>query len=309
MSKYIVTGGAGFIGSNLVRHLIRKGHEVVVVDSLHTGSKELLRGLDVELYAMPVHEFYSSGRWREMKIDGIYHLGKPSSSPMYRENREKIVEFVQGSVAVFEMARELNVKVVAASSSSVYNGLPPPHREDMIIHPTDFYTEVRLFEERLASVYEDLYGVRWNEMRFFSVYGPGEEYKGKYANTVTQFLWAVLRGERPIIYGDGTQRRDYIYVEDVVEALELAMQSRHNGVYNVGTGTAHSFNETIKMLEDELGRKIEPLYVPNPIKNYVMVTQASTEKAERDLGFKAKVSLREGIKKIANYYVNLKSLS
>jgi len=307
MNKYIVTGGAGFIGSNLVKDLANKGHQIIVVDSMHTGSKELLKGVDVELYQMTVYDFFKTGKWKD--VDGIYHLGKPSASPMYRENREKMIEFIRDSVAILEMVKELGVKMVAASTSSVYNGLPPPHREDMIINPTDFYTEVRIFEERTAQVYENLYGIRWNEMRFFSVYGPGEEFKKGYANLITQFLWAALKNERPVIYGDGTQRRDFIYVGDVVNALELAMSSAHNGVYNVGTGISYTLNEAIKMLEEELEIKINPLYVPNPVKNYVMVTQASTEKAERNLGFKAKISLREGIKKIANYYVNLKSFS
>ena len=303
MSRYIVTGGAGFIGSNLVRDLVKKGHEVIVVDSMHTGSKELIKDLDVELYEMPVHEFYEKGNWKG--IDGIYHLGKPSSSPMYKENREKLIESVQGSIAVLEMAKELNVKLVSASTSSVYNGLPPPHREDMIIEPTDFYTEARIFEERTAKVYEMLYGVKWNEMRFFSVYGPGEQYKKQYANLVTQFLWAAMKGEEPIIYGNGEQRRDFIYVEDVVRALELAMASEKNGIYNVGTGISYSLNQVLKMIEEELNVKIKPKYIPNPVKNYVMVTQASTEKAYKDLGFKAEVELREGIRRIAKYYSSL----
>ena len=303
MSRYIVTGGAGFIGSNLVRDLVKKGHEVIVVDSMHTGSKELIKDLDVELYVMPVHEFYKKGNWKG--IDGIYHLGKPSSSPMYKENREKLIESVQGSIAVLEMAKELNVKLVSASTSSVYNGLPPPHREDMIIEPTDFYTEARIFEERTAKVYEMLYGVKWNEMRFFSVYGPGEQYKKQYANLVTQFLWAAMKGEEPIIYGNGEQRRDFIYVEDVVKALELAMASEKNGIYNVGTGISYSLNQVLKMIEEELNVKIKPKYVPNPVKNYVMVTQASIEKAYKDLGFKAEVELKEGIKRIAKYYSSI----
>ena len=302
MSKYIVTGGAGFIGSNLVHDLVSKGHDVIVVDSMQTGSRELLRGLKVEIHEMPFHEFYRKGGWKG--IDGIYHLGKPSASPMYRESRDRLLESVQGSVAALEMAREVGVKLVAASTSSVYNGLHPPHREDMATGPTDFYSEARIFEERNASVYELLYGVKWNEMRFFSVYGPGEQFKKGYANLVTQFLWAARRGEQPVIYGDGEQKRDFVYVADVVNALELAMKSEHSGIYNVGTGVSYALNQAVKMIEDELGVKVMPRYVPNPIKNYVMETQASTEKAERNLGFRAGMGLREGIRLIAQHYKN-----
>ena len=302
MSKYIVTGGAGFIGSNLVQDLVVKGHEVFVVDSMHTGSRELLRGISVELHEMPFHEFYKKGNWKD--IDGIYHLGKPSASPMYRESRDRLLESVQGSVAALEMAKELGVRLVAASTSSVYNGLLPPHREDMVIGPTDFYTEARIFEERNAQIYELLYNVKWNEMRFFSVYGPGEQFKKGYANLVTQFLWAARKGEQPVIYGNGEQRRDFIYVGDVVNALELAMAGKHNGIYNVGTGVSYSLNQAVKMIEDEPGVTVKPKYIPNPIKNYVTVTQASTEKSERDLGFRARIELKKGIGLIAQHYTN-----
>ncbi|MEM0151766.1 MAG: NAD-dependent epimerase/dehydratase family protein, partial [Thermoplasmata archaeon] len=120
MAKYLVTGGAGFIGSNLVRSLIREGHEIIVVDSLHTGNEKLISDLDVKSYFMRVDEFFKKGEWKE--IDGIFHLGKPSASPIYKENREKLVESLNGTVSVLEMAKELNVKLVTASSSSLYNG-------------------------------------------------------------------------------------------------------------------------------------------------------------------------------------------
>ena len=304
MSKYIVTGGAGFIGSNLVHDLINKGNEVIVVDPLHTGSRELINDVPVEFYHMAFHEFYKSGKWKD--IDGLYHLGKPSASPMYRESRERLLESINGSVAALEMVKELGVKMVSASTSSVYNGLEPPHREDMIINPTDFYTEARIFEERNAKIYEEFYGIRWNEMRFFSIYGPREQFKKNYANLVTQFLWAMKKGEQPVIYGNGEQKRDFVYVDDVVDILERAMASKHNGIYNVGTGKSYSLNEMMEMLRGKLNADIKAKYIENPMKNYVMVTLASTEKARRDLGFEAKVSLREGIDKIEKYYSELK---
>jgi len=304
VAKYIVTGGAGFIGSNLVHDLVRKGHDVVVVDPLHTGSRELIRDVPVEFYHMAFHEFYKTGKWKDM--DGLYHLGKPSASPMYRESRERLLESINGSIAALEMIRETGVKMVSASTSSVYNGLEPPHREDMVINPTDFYTEARIFEERNAKIYEDFYGIRWNEMRFFSIYGPREQFKKNFANLVTQFLWAAKRGEQPVIYGNGEQKRDFVYVDDVVDALERAMASSHNGIYNVGTGKSYSLNEMLGMLEKRLNVDIKPKYIENPMKNYVMVTLASTEKAKRDLGFEAKVGLEEGIRKIDEYYSSLK---
>jgi len=300
MGKYIVTGGAGFIGSNLVHDLVEKGHNVIVVDTLQTGSRDLIKDVEVEFYHMSFDQFYRTGKWRD--IDGLYHLGKPSASPMYRESRERLLESISGSVAALEIIRETGVKMVSASTSSVYNGLPPPHREDMIINPTDFYTEARIFEERLAKVYEELYGIRWNEMRLFSVYGPREQFKKNFANLVTQFLWAMQKGEQPVIYGNGEQKRDFVYVMDVVDALERAMDSKHNGIYNVGTGKSLSLNSMVEMLNEKLGKNIKPKYIENPMKNYVMVTQASTEKSKNDLGFEAKVTLESGIEMIYDYY-------
>jgi UDP-glucose 4-epimerase len=226
--------------------LVNKGNEVVVVDPLHTGSRELIKDIHVEFYHMEFHEFYKVGKWKD--IDGLYHLGKPSVSPMYRESRERLLESLNGSVAALEMVRELAIKMVSASTSSVYNGLELPHKEDMIINPTDFYSEARIFEERNAKIYEEFYGIKWNEMRFFSIYGPREQFKKNYANLVTQFVWAMKKNEQPVIYGNGEQKRDFVHVDDVVDALEKAMENKYNGIYNVSMGKSYSLNETMEML-------------------------------------------------------------
>ncbi|MGC8663394.1 MAG: NAD-dependent epimerase/dehydratase family protein [Thermoplasmata archaeon] len=303
MAKYLVTGGAGFIGSNLAHKLIESGHEVTVVDSLHTGSKNLISDINVEFYHLRVDEYFHERKWKD--FDGIFHLGKPSSTPIYKENREKISESVNGTIAVLEMSKEMDAKLVTASSSSLYNGLEPPHNESMIIKPTDFYTEARLVEERLAKVYEDFYGIRWNAMRFFSVYGPGEQFKKNFANLISQFIWALNKNERPVIYGDGNQRRDFIYIDDVVNALMLAMKSNQNGIFNVGTGKSYSLNDVISILKNKTDRDIKPKYIDNPVKNYVSITLADTNKSKKYLGFEAKVSIEKGIEKAINYYNTL----
>ena len=133
-------------------------------------------------------------------------------------------------------------------------------------------------------------------MRFFSVFGPREESKKQYVNMVSQFLWQMRRGEVPVIYGDGEQTRDFIHVHDVVRALRLAMESDYQGVLNVGTGRACSFNEVIGMINAELGTDIKQKYVENPIKNYVRNTLADTGKCQKALGFQARISLEEGIR-------------
>ncbi len=173
----------------------------------------------------------------------------------------------------------------------------------MPIYVTDYYTECRYAIERLAKLYNMLFDVKSVGMRFFSIYGPKEEYKGKYANIVTQFLWSMLKDESPVIFGDGNQTRDFTYVTDVVEALILAMKKDFEyEIFNVGTGVAHTFNEVVDLLNRLLGKNIQPVYRPNPIKNYVYHTLADTSKAEKVLGFKAKVNLEKGVSELIKIY-------
>jgi UDP-glucose 4-epimerase len=293
--EVVVTGGCGFIGSNLVEILVKGGHSVVVFDNLSTGNMNNLEGLDVQLFDKPYSHLRSSGP----KFDVILHLGIPSSSPIYKQNPKLVGDAINDVIEILEYAKETDCKVVYASSSSIYNGNEPPYREDMPTHVTDYYTECRYAIERLAKLYDILHGVKSVGMRFFSVYGPKEKYKGRYANIVSQFLWTMAKDEKPVIFGDGSQTRDFIYVADVVEALILAMEKDFEcEIFNVGTGTAHSFNDVVDLLNKALGKDIEPIYQPNPIKNYVQYTLADTSKAESVLGFKAKIPLEAGIKHI-----------
>jgi len=288
----VVTGGCGFIGSNLVERLLEDGHSVTVFDNLSTGNLNNIKGLNVQFFDRP----YSYLRTLGSKFDVIFHIGIPSSSPMYKQNPKLVGEAINDAVEILEYAKEGGCKVVYASSSSIYNGNDPPYREDMPIYVTDYYTECRHAIERLARLYNMLHGVESVGLRFFSVYGPKERYKGRYANNISQFLWAMLKDERPEIYGDGTQTRDFTYVSDVVEAMILAMKKDLDcEVFNVGTGIANSFNDITRLLNEVLNKNIEPIYRPNPIKNYVYHTLADTSKAESILGFKAKIPLKKGI--------------
>lgn len=297
--RIAVTGGAGFIGSNLAAKLLSEGHEVVIVDNFHTGSKEV-----AELLARrgaEVHEGRSSLLKELGEFDAIFHLGMPSSSPMYRESPSLVASVVGEAADILEHARRVGCRVIYASTSSLYNGHEPPHREDMPILPTDLYTEARYWLERLTKVYHDLYGVESVGLRLFSVYGPNERPKGKYANVVSQMIWKALEGKPFVIYGDGKQTRDFIHVADVVEAFLKAWRSDVGwGVYNVGTGVETSFNELADLISEFIELKVE--HVPNPIKNYVQRTGADTSKAEEELGFRAAIPLREGVRNLVDVY-------
>jgi UDP-glucose 4-epimerase len=172
----------------------------------------------------------------------------------------------------------------------------------MTIQVTDYYTEARLAMERMAELYKRLYDVPSVGMRFFSVYGPKETAKKEYANMVTQFLWEMREGKTPLIFGDGTQTRDFTHVKDVVRALRLAMDSDYHGILNVGTGKSYSFNEVIEILNKSMDLSVKPQYVKNPIKNYVQHTLSDTAKTEKTLGFRSKYSLEDGVKELLRFY-------
>lgn len=221
---------------------------------------------------------------------------------MYRKDPQLVGKALSQWISVLEYCRIKGCKLVYASSSSLYNGNLPPYKEDMTIKVTDLYTEARYAMERMAELYHDFYGVKSVGLRYFSVYGPHEEAKKDFANLITQFMWKMKKGERPLILGDGKQSRDFIYVDDVVEANMLALKSGKHGIFNVGTGAATSLNDVIAKLNSQLGTNIEPIREPNRIKNYVAHTQADTSKAKAELGFRASVKLDDGIARLIASY-------
>ncbi len=280
------------MGSNLVGELVGD-NEVVVLDNMHTGVvTNIDQYLDrIEFRTLDTEDIFQI----EFKPDVIFHLGMYSSTPMYKENRNLVHKVVDGMIHVLEFAKRNDSKVVLASSSSIYNGHPVPQNEDMVPKVTDFYTEARLYAERLTELYSKIFGLKGVCLRFFSVYGPGERSKGRYANLVSQFVWDLEGGRNPVIYGDGSQTRDFVFVRDVVDACVLAAESDKSGVYNVGTGASYSINEMLEKVMAQVGKRLEPVHVDIPVSNYVMHTQADTSKAKRELGFSARYTLDEGL--------------
>ena len=296
--KILVTGGAGFIGSNLASVLVKE-HDVTVLDNFHTGSADNLNDVKNEITIVDDSSGNIGEQPSNSDLDVIFHLGIPSSSPMYKENPMLVGSAINDAISVFEFAKNSGAKVVFASSSSLYNGLPTPNREDMDVMVTDYYTEARLGIERVAELYHQLYGIDLVGLRFFSVYGPNERAKGIYANIISQFLWGMQDGRIPVIYGDGEQTRDFTFVSDVVRACILAMKKDVSGVFNVGTGVSHSFNDVVVALNSVLGTDIKPQHIENPVKNYVAHTLADLTNVKAALGFRSEYSLEEGIREIA----------
>jgi UDP-glucose 4-epimerase len=301
----LVTGGAGFIGSNIVSRLVDLDHNVFVLDNFHTGNENNLKNETdkIKVFKGNVSEINKFGL---PKIDVIFHYGIYSSTPMYRSNPLLVSEVVKDATVLLEFAKNNNSKVILASSSSIYNGLPLPWKEDAQPMVTDLYTEGRIGVERLTKLYHDWYGLKVVILRLFSVYGPREEYKKKFANNVSQFLWNIMKDQSPVVYGDGTQTRDFVFVGDVVRANLLAMESDLEfEIFNIGSGKSKSFNEIIQLINKKLGKNIQPTYVPNPLKGYVHHTLADITKAKEVLNFEAKVKLEDGVDKLIEYYKTL----
>lgn len=304
----MVTGGAGFVGSNIAKEAIKKGWEVRVLDNFFLGSSENLREImdEIELIRGDVRNEKLVNK-ATRGVDYIFHQAAVSSSQMFVPDPSfgLSVNF-HGFANLLRYANENGVRrVVHASTSTIYGALPTPHREDMRIERCpNFYATTKLASEYLAKTFTLDRGLETVGLRYFSIYGPGEKPKGEYANLITQFLWWMKKGERPVIYGDGSQTRDFTYVKDVVKANFLAAKrkSASGEVFNVGTGKSASVNAATALLNKYLGTSIKPKYARNPIKGYVYHTKADTTKSKKILGFKTEIPLEKGLKLLVKCY-------
>lgn len=300
--KILVTGGAGFIGSNLAIALQQKGHDVTVLDNFFLGRKSNLKtaGRSIKIVKGDIRNTKLVNKICR-GVDIIFNEAAASSSPMFMKNLKDAVSVnTEGFINVMNAAKENNVKrVVYASSSVVYGNKKDSLREDMKPEPPNFYSATKLMNEHLATVFSQEYGLETLGFRYMSVYGPNEASKGIYANLVSQFLWTMQKDEQPVIYGDGKQTRDFTYVKDVVEANILAMESSRKflgEVLNLGTGRNWSLNELVKIINKFLGKDIKPAYVEMPVKNYMASQKSDTKKINSVLGFKTKFMLEDGIR-------------
>ena len=308
IQKALVTGGAGFIGSNIVEKLVERGVEVKILDSMYLGTPENLEEVkdQVEIIEGSVMDEELVGEAVE-GCDTVFHLAARSSSPMHKEDAAEGARInIEGFINVAEAAEEQDVeKVVYASTSSMYGSIEPPHEVDSGEYPMNLYTASKMSRELYAKTYSVQTEVQFTGLRFFSVYGPHEKAKGKYANVVTQFLWKMQDGEQPVIWGDGTQERDLVYVGDVADAAISAAQRIEEAdgeVFNVGKGNPQTFNQVVDELNKALGTDIEPERIENPRDNYVMEHKAEISRTREVLGWEPEHSFQEGLEKTVDYY-------
>lgn len=300
--RVLVTGGAGFIGSNLANYFATD-NDVVALDDCYLGTPE---NLDDDI------EFIESSVLDEdlpTDVDVVFHLAALSSYAMHEENPCKGARVnVEGFVNTIEQAREDGCEtIVYASTSSIYGSQTDPSPEDMDVTVKTGYEASKLARERYAEYFSNHYDLTCAGMRFFSVYQGyqgAEAHKGEYANVIAQFADDVANGKSPVLYGDGTQTRDFTHVNDIVRGLGLAAEEQLDGVYNLGTGERYSFNMVVEMINDELERDVEPEYIENPISEdvYVHDTCADSSKMYEATGWEPEIDFETGISRVCAPY-------
>jgi len=305
--RYLVTGGAGFIGSNIVDELVRRGHEVIVLDDLSTGAERNLVGVRAKLEfragsIVDLAAVQSACRG----VDYVLHLAARTSVPKsvvdpIETNRVNI----DGTLNVLVAARDAKVRrVVYAASSSAY-GEPPtqPKSETMPAEPISPYGVTKYVGELYAQVFGRVYGLENASVRYFNVFGPRQDPTSQYSGVLSRFMLAAIREEPLTIYGDGEQSRDFTYVENVVdETLRACNASGASGkVFNGGTGARITLNQVVKLLEKIVGKKLQVKYDP-PRAGDIRDSQADIALAKKVLGYAPRVMFEEGLTRTWEWY-------
>ena len=295
-----ITGVAGFIGSNLADRLLAEGYDVVGFDNLAYGVREQVpdgvRFHEVDIRGREIYERFRG-------LDVLFHLAAKNCIADCQEDPLETSDInVTGTVNVFEAARRADVgKVVYAESSALYEGsqtLPTPESD---VHPQSFYAVSKFAGMAFADAYRRFYGLRTTALRYFGVYGPRQDYRRTIPPVMSAFIIKLLRGERPVIYGTGEKRRDFIYVDDVNDFhLRCIDDERTEGeAYNLGTGVNYSVREIYDEIATQLGTSIEPEFRPDlPGEAQANLADIS---AARALGWEPRIDLREGLARSIEY--------
>ncbi len=301
-TRVLVTGGAGFLGLNLVDKLCSLDSEVTVLDNFSGGNSKHLKENNVSLIEGSVMNEASLANAGE--VDYIFHLASPSSVMLFNKKpRECFRETTEGWMNVLNFGKRQAVKkIIFPSSGSLYGDTQPPHSETKVPLPTNLYAVSKLACEHMINAFDDLPKI--TILRIFAGYGPGEDHKGYYASPITLFLKAIANNERPTIFGDGSQTRDFVYIDDIMKAMIKAVESPFAGTVNVGSGVLHSFNDVVSILNRKLDKKIEPTYVPKP-RNYLERTLADVSRMKTVFDIEP-VTLEDGIDE---YWNKLRSSS
>jgi UDP-glucose 4-epimerase len=296
--KFVVTGGAGFVGSHLVKLLVKNGHQITVIDNLHKGKIENLNEVIDEIKFLDIDiQDYESMKKNMQNIDGVFH---EAALTVVQDSFTMPEEYynvnVKGTENIFKIAQKNNFKVVYASSSSVYGHQKNvPILENFEKKPINPYGQTKLDDEILAEKYSES-GVKIIGLRYFNIFGKGQTLE--YAGVITKFLERIREGKAPIIFGNGSQIRDFIHVEDIAAANHLAMISDvTNSHVNVGTGNSISILELAKMMIDISKLNVEPI-MSEALKGDIEKSQSDSSLARKSFSWKPERKLEEWLKEI-----------
>lgn len=295
--KFVVTGGAGFIGSYIVKYLVDNGYQVIVVDNMFRGKLTNLSRYEdkIDFHNLDILNFEEL-RKLVKDSDGIFHQAALTSVPESFTQRDKYQNVnVNGTENIFKLGKEFGIKIVYASSSSIYgNPKSIPITENASRNPINPYGKTKLEDEILAEQYSKL-GVKIIGLRYFNVYGIGQT--NDYAGVITKFYEAIKADNPPIIFGDGTQVRDFISVEDVAKANLLSMQSSTDFAFlNIGTGIATSINDLANLMINLSEKSLAPINSNLP-EGDVKESQADIHLAKQLINWMFETKLEDGLKK------------
>lgn len=303
MATYLVTGGAGFIGSSIAESLLAKGERVRILDDFSTGRRSNLEALkgDFELVEGTIVD--PETVTRAMKgVEVVFHEAAiPSVARSVENPQASILANVMGTTVVLDAARHAKVRrLVFAASSSAYGDTPTlPKVESMVPAPLSPYAVAKLTGEHLLQVFSKLYGIETLSLRYFNVFGPRQDPTSQYAAVIPNFITAALKRTRPTVYGDGEQTRDFCYIDNTVEANLLAASTPNKlsgEVVNIACGERISLNQLLSHISEESGFKLDPEYVAGRAGD-VRDSLASIDKARALIGYEPKVKVREGLRR------------
>jgi nucleoside-diphosphate-sugar epimerase len=309
MATYLVTGAAGFIGSTLVRALLERGERVRALDNFATGKRENLAGLydDIEFHELDINDGQRLARVCS-GVDCVLHQAAiPSVPKSIADPRTSHRANVEGTFSLLLAAREAGVpRVVYAASSSAYGDTPTlPKREDMRPNPISPYAVQKLTGELYAASFARVYGMETVALRYFNVFGPRQDAKSQYSGVLAKFITLMLAGERPTIFGDGLQSRDYTFVENVVQAnLKAAQAPAANVVgrtFNVAMGVRFTLTEVFRLLQSVIGFDGEPFYDGARVGD-VKHSLADITAAREAFGYAPQVGFEEGLRRTVAWY-------
>lgn len=303
--RVVITGGAGFIGSNLAAQLV-KDNEVIILDNLSTGKMENIEGLIATKKASFVQGSILDLPLLTNLFQGISHVFHQAALPSVPRSIAHPLECHEanatGTLNVLLAARDSGVrKVVFASSSSVYGDVPTlPKQEEMTPRPQSPYAASKLMAEYYCSVFSRVYGLPSACLRYFNVYGPGQNADSQYAAVVPKFIGSILKGEQATIFGDGEQTRDFTFVSDVVQANILAAADGAEGVFNVSAGERSTLNDLATTIAELMGKTLEPMH-REPRAGDIRHSLADISRA-RGIGYQPEYNLRSGLKETINFF-------